>query len=341
MITKVSNEKKISIIVAIYNSEKFLEKLLLSIINQTYSNIEVILVDDGSPDKSGDICDRFAEKDNRIKVIHKKNGGTCDARNAGLGVVTGDYLMIVDGDDWLEDDCVEYLYSIAESTKSDMSMSVNVFTTRDRNQIENDEIEVWSAEKATAAIIYPYLTLGPWNKLYSSRLIKDNGIDFSVPWFGEGLYFASTAAQHANQVGIGHKKIYNYRLNNAGSGLTVYKVQNGINALLNIKGIKDNLYIDTDVVHRAVDWHLWKNYTFLLLQIIGSNSVEQYKSEYNESINEIKKNWRRVFIKSAVSKKEKLKILVCGMAPILYTKAVIYKKRVTLARDLKNFEETI
>lgn len=337
----VNCNKKVSLIVAIYKSELFLSKLLNSIKNQTYRNLEIILVDDGSPDNSGEICDEFANNDNRFIVIHKKNGGTCDARNVGLKAITGDYLMIIDGDDWLEKDCVEYLVNIAESTQSEMALSTNVFTTRDRKQVDNDEIEVWTSERATAAIIYPYFTLGPWNKIYSTKLIKDNNIDFSVPWFGEGLYFASTASQHANQVGVGHKKVYNYRLNNAGSGLTVYKVQNGLNALSNIKNIKSNLYIKTKTIEDAVQWHLLKNYSFLLLQIVGTGSKNSHRSEYNNCISEIRNTWFEVFLNSKVNKKEKMKILLCGLAPVFYSKLTIWKKKKSLKKDLDNIEESL
>lgn len=120
---KENQSIKVSIIVAIYNSAKFLDKLITSIIDQTYKNIEVILVDDGSPDNSGEICDKYAALDSRIKVLHKKNGGACDARNKGLEMVTGEYLSIIDGDDWLEPDYVEYLLKLAVDTGSDMSMS--------------------------------------------------------------------------------------------------------------------------------------------------------------------------------------------------------------------------
>ena len=258
-----------------------------------------------------------------------------------MKAVTGDYLMIIDGDDWLEEDYVEYLLDIAESTRSDMALSTNVFTTRDRKQVDSDEIEIWSSEKATAAIIYPYFTLGPWNKIYNTKLIRDNHINFSVPWFGEGLYFASTASQYANHIGVGHKKVYDYRLNNASSGLTVYKVQNGINALDNIKNIKRNLHLKCREVEEAVNWHIWKNYTFLLLQIIGTNSKDKYLHEYKMCISEIKKNWLNVYLNSKVNKKEKMKICVCGMAPVFYSKVTVWKKKFTLMRDLGNIEESL
>ena len=322
----VSQEKKVSLIVAIYKSEPFLDQLIVSIMNQTYRNVEIILVDDGSPDNSGRICDDYALKDERIRVIHKTNGGTCEARNYGLKAATGDYVMIGDGDDWLELDCVEYLMNLIETTKSDMAFSDHVFTTQDRQQIIQDSIEIWSAEKAAAMIIYPYMPLGPWNKIYSKKLLDENHISFSVPWFGEGLYFAATAAQYANHVGVGHKKVYNYRLNNAESGLSNYCVQHGLNALENIYTIQSQLHIKSDYLNKAVEWHIWKNHTFLLLQIIGSGMVNEYKKEYKKSIQYIKSNALRVMIQSDISNRERIKIALCGIAPVYYTKSVIKKR---------------
>ena len=102
----------ISIIVPIYNIAEYASECIQSLINQTYKNIEIILVDDGSTDHSPVICDEFAEQDERIKVIHKRNGGLSDARNAGLDVATGEYIGFVDGDDWVDEDMYETLYHL-------------------------------------------------------------------------------------------------------------------------------------------------------------------------------------------------------------------------------------
>lgn len=197
------NNNKISVIVAIYKSENFLDKLIESILNQTYKNLEIILVDDGSPDNSGKICDEWAAKDNRIKVIHKANGGACEARNIGIEATTGDYISIIDGDDWLASDYIEYLLNIILETNSDMAMTDNIFTTRDLEQIKyKDSINKITPEEAAVSIIYPKIPIGPWNKLYKTNLIKDNNISFSVPWSGEGLYFSAMAAQYSKSVRI-------------------------------------------------------------------------------------------------------------------------------------------
>lgn len=113
---------KISIIVPVYNIEKYIVRCIESILNQTYSNLEIILVDDGSTDSSGGICDEYAKKDDRIVVIHKVNGGLSDARNAGLKVVTGDYIGYVDGDDWIDSTMYEDMLSVMEA--KDIKLSI-------------------------------------------------------------------------------------------------------------------------------------------------------------------------------------------------------------------------
>ncbi|MBO5204316.1 MAG: glycosyltransferase family 2 protein [Clostridia bacterium] len=111
----------VSIIIPVYNVEKYLPECLESVINQTYKNLEILLIDDGSPDNSGKICDEYAEKDARIKVIHKENGGVSSARNLGLNIATGEYITFIDSDDFVDEHYVEYLYNDLTSQSSDMS----------------------------------------------------------------------------------------------------------------------------------------------------------------------------------------------------------------------------
>lgn len=116
------NDKMVTIIIPVYNVESELDRCMQSVIKQTYDNIEIILVDDGSPDKCPQMCDEYAKKDYRIKVIHKKNGGLSDARNAGLDTASGDYIAFIDSDDWVSDDFIEVLVANIERTNSDISI---------------------------------------------------------------------------------------------------------------------------------------------------------------------------------------------------------------------------
>ena len=111
----------ISVIVPVYKSEKYLDKCVESIVNQTYKNLEIILVDDGSPDNCPQICDEWAKRDSRIKAIHKENGGVSSARNAGLDNSSGEYIGFVDGDDFIENDFYEFLYDNLAENSADIS----------------------------------------------------------------------------------------------------------------------------------------------------------------------------------------------------------------------------
>ena len=112
----------ISIIIPVYNVEKYLDKCINSVLMQTYKNIEILLINDGSTDSSGQICESYAKKDSRIKVIHKENGGLSDARNVGIEHSTGSYIMFVDSDDYIDCNMASVLYNLLNSTNSDMAI---------------------------------------------------------------------------------------------------------------------------------------------------------------------------------------------------------------------------
>lgn len=140
----IMNETLISVIVPVYNVEAYLDKCMESIVNQTYKNIEIVLVDDGSPDNCPSMCDKWAEKDSRIKVIHKQNGGLSDARNAGISYSHGDYITFVDSDDYLAEDCIAVLYDVLRSNNAEMSVASFEYVYHDavkkRNFTANTEI---------------------------------------------------------------------------------------------------------------------------------------------------------------------------------------------------------
>ena len=112
-----SNEL-ISIVIPIYKVEQYLRRCIDSVICQTYKNIEIILIDDGSPDNCGKLCDEIKKKDNRIKVIHKSNGGLSDARNCGINIATGKYITFIDSDDYVTEDYIEYMYRLLSQEKA-------------------------------------------------------------------------------------------------------------------------------------------------------------------------------------------------------------------------------
>ena len=135
---------KISVVVPVYNVKKYLEKSFESIADQTYDNLEIVLVDDGATDGSGKLCDELAKKDNRVKVCHKVNGGLSSARNHGLLNATGDYIIFIDSDDYIHPDMISSLYSEIKRTDSDVAVCgiMNVYNTKEVPQCSDTEIDL-------------------------------------------------------------------------------------------------------------------------------------------------------------------------------------------------------
>ena len=131
---------RISIIVPVYKAEKYLPRCVESLLSQTYRELEIILVDDGSPDNCPEICDGYAEKDSRVKVIHKENGGVSSARNAGLEAASGDYITFVDSDDYVDGQMYEKMLSVAEEYSCDVVMCDCVKEFSDRREVYSHDI---------------------------------------------------------------------------------------------------------------------------------------------------------------------------------------------------------
>lgn len=202
----------ISVIVPIYNVEKYLARCVDSIVNQTYKNLEIILVDDGSPDLCPQMCDDYAEKDSRIKVVHKKNGGLSDARNAGMAVSTGEYISFIDSDDYVSDDFFECLMNVMNKENSDIAeCSVVKFYEDNRFDEFSDDLSVktYDTQDAMSALIAenPFHQ-HVWNKLYKTELVKD--IPYAVGKLNEDEFWTYQVFGRANKVSKLNKTMYYY-----------------------------------------------------------------------------------------------------------------------------------
>lgn len=204
-------EDLISVVVPVYNVEDYLENCVKSICRQTYKNIEVILVDDGSTDRSGDICNDLAKIDNRIRVIHKKNGGLSEARNYGIDSAKGVYITFVDSDDYLSVNALMTLYSIAKSKKSDVAIG-NLHSTNilnDKFQTKNKKIKKMNNIEALEEMFYANLfsTAAP-AKLYKIELF--NNVRFPVGKLYEDLYTIYKVIKAADGITYTTEVVYYY-----------------------------------------------------------------------------------------------------------------------------------
>lgn len=204
--------KLISIIVPIYNVEKYIEKCVKSLLKQDYANIEIILVDDGSPDHCAEIIDALAQRDKRIIVIHKRNQGVSSARNIGIETAKGEYLMFVDGDDWVDSDYVSYFLNLVEEFCCDIGMNKNNYSIS--AIISNENRYSVTSEKVIEWIYLGHIFVAVWNKIYKTSLLKENKICFNKDiWYGEGMLFNIECLQYIDKVAIGEKSIYHQTFN--------------------------------------------------------------------------------------------------------------------------------
>lgn len=204
----------ISIVVPIYNVEKYLPQCVNSLLNQTYKNLEIILVDDGSLDKSGEICDEFSKNDNRIIVIHKENNGLSSARNAGLEIAKGDYIGFVDSDDWLDETMYETLLKLITDNDSDISCC-KFFKTADSDEKipvnDNETIQSFTNIEGLNNFYTDLYTqtVVAWNKLYKRNLFDNVVYPIGKIHEDEGTTYK--LFYKANKITYTNRPLYYYR----------------------------------------------------------------------------------------------------------------------------------
>lgn len=222
---------EVSFIMPIYGVEKYLNECVDSVLDQTFTDFELVLVNDGSPDRCGEICDEYAKKDNRVKVIHKKNGGVSEARNTGIRAAQGKWAYIIDSDDWLEKDALEKMYQAAIKNSVDCVMSdvlVHYPKSKKRGYLflqpffTDDRTTISDIQKFILCHKYsPYYTprtligfAAPWSKLVRMSVIKDNDVYFDSyvkGRFDDGLWSLHMLDQVKSVCYI-QEVTYNYRM---------------------------------------------------------------------------------------------------------------------------------
>lgn len=233
------NDDLISVIIPVYNVEQYLDRCVQSVLNQTYRNLEIILVDDGSPDRCPQMCDEYARLDSRIRVIHKENGGQSSARNRGLNVASGNYIGFVDSDDYIASDMYEMLLKCINNYDADIAMCDY---TRKSNTLEKDktdfETECRNIKLYTAHDIDMlfFRTHGEksfysvWNRIYKRDMVKN--IYFIENLINEDVLFTYEIYKKANKIAFLPSKKYMYYKNP--QGITRSKLQKKDLALLDI-----------------------------------------------------------------------------------------------------------
>lgn len=279
----------ISFIVPIYNVEKYLNRCVDSILNQTNKDFEIILVDDGSTDSSGELCDQYAKIDSRITVLHKANGGLSDARNAGLKIASGNYIAFVDSDDWIEPTLVEEISKVQLKYPQSEVIVFGYYIdytennyTLDRKFQTTQLFENSGIPTAIELMEQSGMFNSVWNKVYSSKLIKNLGISF-IESNGEDLIFNCEYFQHISQCVICEPILYHY-MRQGEETLTKKYVPDLYEKVHQCDKARVNLYQALNMNEERYQIQLYKYYFLYILCCVYNNYGKNNKLSFHDKV---------------------------------------------------------
>lgn len=308
--------RKVSIIIPIYKVEKYIHKCIESIIQQTYTNMEIILVDDGSPDLCPSICDDYALKDSRIKVIHKRNEGQAAARNDGMNIMTGDFFMFVDSDDYIHQRSIEYCIQLAEKHSADLIQfsyekgSNDVFSSDPFNA--KDNIKVYDNRTIFES---PQNNVILWGKFFSSDI--HNKIRIPEGMLNEDDASTWKFYYQSKKIIVSERKLYYYRENPNSTMAQLSKIPN-IDYPMRAYHERISFFDYIQDKHLS-DLSKWRYSKFLMLTI-GNPLLS--KSDKNILKSELKEIWKDVIRCKPVPSSNKILLLLTLVAPSLSLKLV-------------------
>lgn len=259
--------KKISVIVPVYKVEAYLERCVRSLCRQTYTNLEIILVDDGSPDRSGEMCDQMALEDPRISVIHKRNGGLSDARNSGIEQATGEYIAFVDSDDWYDPSMLRILYELCE--KNEAGIAECSYRSYFQGRIEAETkcsgmvLEMTPVQAIESNLDWKYCTAVAWNKLYRRDVI--GSIRYPVGKIHEDEFTTHLFYLAAGKIMYVDLALVNYERRNLGSITAVFRPKN----LEVCEAFREKVhFVWENPELQSIDQKMCNNYCFVLLECV-------------------------------------------------------------------------
>lgn len=315
---------KISIIVPVYKVEPYIHKCIDSILNQTFKDFELILVDDGSPDRCGDICEEYAQKDKRIIVIHKENGGQATARNAALDIARGEYIGFVDSDDYIEHDMYEFLYKMCIENECDIANCSSTIYFKDRIQVNGGhDLIIHNTKEAmkavTEGLIYDECL---WTKLIKKSLFND----LRMP---EGIAYEDTAFMYklidrAKSVCYKGEPKYNYiKRDNSTMEKSIKNIK--IDAVLVYEEMYDFMEKKYPELCDLVTLKLADNSMVLMNLMINRNDFNSYESKYFRIAKILNSKFKRAIKLKEYPLKVKILLIANKVNPILYKNLIIIK----------------
>ena len=315
-------EEKISIIVPVYNVEAYLERCVESILKQTYTNLEILLVNDGSTDKSGELCDKLALRDHRIRVIHKENGGLSDARNRGIDEASSNLIGFIDSDDYIDEDMYETLYRQMVASKADLSMCGHYDVYHQIPEKQVAEIKTWELmpEEAIKMVMEAkILSVTAVNKLYKKALFEQ--LRFRIGKIAEDAFIMVDLIHQCSKIVATNEKKYYYvhRENSITTQKFSLKFLNVIEAYeQNAKIISENYPDLYDVAIMRLNWA----YFYVLDRLLVDNDFKDKVLE-DRLISYLKKNKKSILMDSRFTRARKMSFLALCLSRKLYLRILL------------------
>ncbi len=319
----------VSVIVPIYNVDKYLARCIDSILLQTYQNLEIILVNDGSPDKCGEICDAYAQKDNRIVVIHKVNGGLSSARNAGIEKATGNFIAFVDSDDWVDKEYIGKLRDALIENTADMAACLFCRTKSEKPQRQffSKNIEIITENKFFGVLSEKSYAGYACNKLFKRDIIINNYLRFDEKIFnGEDFPFALEYIQYVNKVVFIKQDLYFYFFNENGIMNTIRLNERFLTILYAREKALDFLLLNAPNCYDICK----ASYLSILSKIkyMSMVNLNKYGTTYKQVNEKLKIAKKGLLFLKHVRLKDRIKLFIMVYFPRISAKA--YQKKVRL-----------
>lgn len=331
------NNTLVSIIIPFYNVEKYIAECIESVINQSYENIEIIMVDDGSPDNSVQIVKKYIRQDKRIKLLKQPNSGVASARNYGMREANGEFFTFIDSDDWVSTDYVSHLMELQKEKDADMCMTTRFFVQKSDIQEFPLYTKTITNEEAAVLLLSPQMVVGSYNKLYRKSWIVQNSICQNESLYsGEGLNFIVTAAQYANKVTISNRRIYYYRRNVSESATTKFNINMFKNNELSLDLLKANQIIESRRMDIMMD--LFREHLMIsgMMAIHTCPSPIDYLEEYNTWKAQIRPLGKKLLHSGEVPLKSKIRIIGASICPGIWAQMAKYKRNKIFKDSVQN-----
>ena len=323
-------EPVISVIVPVYNVEKYLNRCVQSIVDQTYKNLEIILVDDGSPDHCPEICDEWVEKDNRIKVIHKKNGGLSSARNAAIDIISGEYVTFVDSDDWIDLDMIASMLEFAKANDADIVSGGFYFESTDgTSSVQTFSKRFYIDSEIAQNLLLDSIRPEVCSKFYRSKLVKQFRFDETIK-YAEDLpynFYLMLQAKKLYSMGI---PCYHYLQNSGNSITTPYITDARATSWKMFYDIFNKCQGNRDLNTAAI--YRFTVYIFAVLSRV--TNVKKFRKKYfNEISNAVLQYKQDILNNPFISKKHKTAVKILSFSKNAFK--FIWLLRAFLSRSLK------